>query len=841
MKRLFALILSFLMIIPGSIALAADGYTPPVDVVTKEEAYQFADDLKKLDEESYDPSSRIIVKSKKELKNFTDAIDTVKGLNDLYVLQYKDKNTADKAIEYYNNLSYVEYAEYDVVETTEAYLLNEEFENKIDTYSNENIDYSNYISQCDSTTNSNIDDAIKLLGQEKKNITDIKVGIIDTGINDEYGNYSNRILGRYSFYTNTSTAFDCLDAYGHGRMVAGIVLLNTPENVKLYGYKIARSNDDHLSSSEHVAAFYMAYADGCKVINCSWQSYSKAMEDAVNEITKQGCIVVQGAGNFGTSKSNRTFKNSISVGSSTEVNTISSFSEYGPGVDIYAPGNGIRYIDYDGDVTGFFKGTSAASPMVSSICAILCSFDQSLTVDEIRNALIETGISTVEENKSENRLIADAYGAAKYLFGKELKQVQPISYKITQNKENGNMQISFDCEEDATIFIDLGLGELLCTPYREETNILPQYKYCYKYEKDTVFEIDKSNVYTISVCAYAPGKAKSAVEHISIPAHTDESGFNLTKASKTQQYNMIDKYQLNEKVVTVPSEIDGCEIQEIGKYCFMGNQTVEKIILPASVKQIDKYAFANCPNLKEVIALGVEVCGMYAFYDSENLINVEMPNVSVANTGMFKNCTSLETAKLGTLTEIDNHAFYGCENLKLVKTTSDDISFAVNTFKDCNNLTIYTPENSSMETFAEKNNIPLLGTVTKNGASIRVTDAGLRFGYQYNGKDNKNIEEYGFVYNSGITDNLTVDNSLKLVANNRIDHGGYTTYNLVFTDVPKESYNQVVSAKAYIKFAGEYFYSDTVQHSFKSVAEAVLADDEIDKATKDKVSQLLQS
>lgn len=58
-----------------------------------------------------------------------------------------------------------------------------------------------------------------------------------------------------------------------------------------------------------------------------------------------------------------------------------------------------------------------------------------------------------------------------------------------------------------------------------------------------------------------------------------------------------------------------------------------------------------------------------------------MPNVTVANTGMFKNCTNLETAKLGTLTEIDNHAFYGCENLKLVKTTNDDISFAVNTFK----------------------------------------------------------------------------------------------------------------------------------------------------------------
>ncbi len=146
-----------------------------------------------------------------------------------------------------------------------------------------------------------------------------------------------------------------------------------------------------------------------------------------------------------------------------------------------------------------------------------------------------------------------------------------------------------------------------------------------------------------------------------------------------------------------------------------------------------------------------------------------------------------------------------------------------------------------METYAKENKIPLLGTVTKNGGSIRVTDAGLRFGYQYNGEENKNIEEYGFVYNSGVTNDLTVDNSLKLVANNRIDHGDHTTYNLVFTDVPytDKAFNQMISAKAYIKIGGEYFYSDVVQHSYNTVAGAVLKDDKIDSNTKDAVQNIL--
>ena len=820
MKKILSILLSVLIILPGNMVFASNEAEATEELFTNEEIHQFLTEMDELNSKSYDIFSRIVVKSSKNIENCMDAIDMVNIFNDLYVLQYKNKDSAQKAINYYSDLSYVKYAEFDIIKDFELY----ETSN----------DYSDYTAECYSTINSNIDDAIKLLSQEVIDLPEIKVAIIDSGISYYTSpKYAKRILKGYNFYDYND---NCSDGSGHGTKVAGVVLLNTPDNVKICPYKISKVNEDYASSVNIAAAFYEASNSGCKVVNCSWGLWNQVIEDAVTTISKQGCIVVTASGNSGGTRKRRWFENSICVGSSTEGNSITSTSVTGKGVDIYAVGSGCSFIGPDGERYGFsFSGTSAAAPIVSSICAILCSFDQSLTVDEIRNALIETGISTVEENKSENRLIADAYGAAKYLFGKELPQVKPVSYTISINEESGNAQIAFDCEDDATICCVLGRGGDLYTPYKYTLSSH------YIYEKGTVIEIPMEQ-YTVTVCAYAPGKAKSVVEYISAPAHTDESGYTLTKASKTQQYNMINKYQLNEKTVTVPSEIDGCEIQEIGRYCFMGNQSVEKIILPETVKQIDRYAFANCPNLKEVIAPGVEVCGMYAFYDSENLINVEMPNVTVANTGIFKNCHSLETAKLGTLTEIDNHAFYGCKNLKLVKTTDNDITtFSTNTFKDCNELTIYTPKNSSMETFVEENDIALLGSVTKNGGSIRVTDAGLRFGYQYNGEENKNIQEYGFVYSSGETDNLTVDNALKLVANNRIDHGEYTTYNLVFTDVPytDRAFNQKISAKAYIKIGDEYFYSDVVMHSYNTIANAVLNDETIDSNTKKAVQKIL--
>lgn len=66
-------------------------------------------------------------------------------------------------------------------------------------------------------------------------------------------------------------------------------------------------------------------------------------------------------------------------------------------------------------------------------------------------------------------------------------------------------------------------------------------------------------------------------------------------------------------------------------------------------------------------------------------------------------------------------------------------------------------------------------------------------------------------------------------------------YNLVFTDVPytDKAFNQMISAKAYIKIGGEYFYSDVVQHSYNTVADAVLNDDTMPNDVKDKVRDVL--
>lgn len=825
MKKIIPIILSILIIIPCNIALASNGYELGNDKITQEEVQQFANEIKEMNTSKYDASSRLIVSADKDI-DCLNAVDVATGIEGLYVLQFPNAETASKAYVYYDSLSYVNYVEYDA--ETENALCSTDTEEKYD-----------FTPNCYSTINQNIDDAIKLLEKEGVATPDIRVGVLDSGI-AKTKITERRLDGGYSYLEDHSTD-GTQDGQGHGTLVAGTIILNTLDYVRLYSYQIFDGPGTG-SITRAISAIYLAVSDNCKIINCSFLfkngKRSSAMIEAVDYATTQGTIVVCGAGNdsqnIGEYWYPAILKNSITVGSVSSNKKIATSSNFGEAVDIYSFGVYVNSYDNSG---GFvtYSGTSAASPMLCSICALLVTAKPDITVDEIKQLLLETGYSFNEENQSgKDRIIADAYACVKKLLGTELEQVD-LDYSVTKNEATGYSDVSFSSnDENVKIYYELGLGSFPCVPYKEMTGSS-------QYEYNLGETINLSKWKNITVAAYAPSKEKKILT-FSAPAYIYESGYRLTEASATQEYNKIDRCQfIDQKVIEVPETIDGVEVQEIGKWCFAGNKSVETIILPDTVKQIDYYAFTNCPNLKTVIAPGVDTCGMYAFYDCKSLTNVEMPNLTYANTGLFKNCISLEAAKLGTLTEIDNHAFYGCENLKLVKTTDDDISFAINTFKDCNDLTIYTPKESAMETYAMENNIPLLGDVQAMGGSIRVTDAGMRFGFWYNGEKNENIEEYGFVYNSGKTDDLTVDNSSKLVANNRIDHGDYTTYNLVFTNVPytDKAFSQMISAKAYIKIGGEYFYSDTVQHSYNSIANAVLEDTSIDENTKKSVQNIL--
>lgn len=74
MKKFLSVLLSLLIIIPCSILVIADNYEFPTDEITKKEAYQFADELKEMNSEEYDISSRLIVSADKDI-DYLNAVE----------------------------------------------------------------------------------------------------------------------------------------------------------------------------------------------------------------------------------------------------------------------------------------------------------------------------------------------------------------------------------------------------------------------------------------------------------------------------------------------------------------------------------------------------------------------------------------------------------------------------------------------------------------------------------------------------------------------------------------------------------------------------------------------
>lgn len=97
--------------------------------------------------------------------------------------------------------------------------------------------------------------------------------------------------------------------------------------------------------------------------------------------------------------------------------------------------------------------------------------------------------------------------------------------------------------------------------------------------------------------------------------------------------------------------------------------SLEKIIIPNGVKEIDDYAFYHCTKLKSVILpKGIIRIGRYAFANS-NIDKAIIPNgVEIIDNHAFYSCQNLEEILIpNSVKEIREHAFCECPKLKMAK------------------------------------------------------------------------------------------------------------------------------------------------------------------------------
>lgn len=227
----------------------------------------------------------------------------------------------------------------------------------------------------------------------------IKIAIIDTGVDLDHPDLSAKIVPGFDFVNNDSVADD---DHGHGTHCAGIAAASTNNGVGVAGIGFSCSimpikvlSASGAGSTSNVAnGIIWAVDNGAKVVSLSLGggAPSFTLESAVDYAWNNGVVVVAAAGNDGSTAMMYpgAYTNAIAVGSTNSDDSRSSFSNYGPWVDVAAPGSGILNTTMGGSY-GYMSGTSMATPHVAGLAGLLWDkLGTSTNVSMIRNKIETT-------------------------------------------------------------------------------------------------------------------------------------------------------------------------------------------------------------------------------------------------------------------------------------------------------------------------------------------------------------------------------------------------------------------------------------------------------------------
>lgn len=583
-------------------------------------------------------SGRLIVKSKHKI-DLQGAKEYISGYKDLYILQYDTYVNAQKAYDYYKTLDTIEYVEPDITRRMQEDDIGmpgmdpeivEDVKSDAISWVSEQIGFE--------------DIKEELAGRIKR---DVKVAVLDSGVDTDHEFLEGRLLPNNVNLSSSGEQNSCEDDYGHGTHVAGILVDNTLENVKIKPYKVL-NNMGNGSTSLISIAIDMAVADGADIINLSLsaEGENQMLRDSIDEATEQGVNVIVAAGNNGADLTNKVIspacvESAVTVSAVDKNQKLSSYSNYNGTVDIAAPGDNVMS-SYLNNTYSLLSGTSMATPQVSAGFAIVRSVYPEKTGAEVEEMIKKYAIK-IQENVGENK-----YGSGilylKYIL-QSIPRTAKVVFSVAEGTFNQPFKLTLTCpEENATILYAINLGKDV------ELGYLNGKKY------DTPINISE----TSKVTAIAVTKGKL----FSTPVTYTYERFFATEDDKYEvsSSGYITDYFGTETDITIPEKIRGITIKGIGSNAFKNDKTVRSVSLPDTATRIFSNAFYGCSNLETVTGNGITQVDASAFQMS-TLENFPFNQLTKIGSYAFSGCNNLKNIDLSNVETIESYAFENTQGI----------------------------------------------------------------------------------------------------------------------------------------------------------------------------------
>ncbi|MFB1490496.1 MAG: S8 family serine peptidase [Thiocapsa sp. C3-sup] len=268
---------------------------------------------------------------------------------------------------------------------------------------------------------------------------DIHVAVLDTGIRGEHEDLVGQWSGGYDFI---NSRFNARDRNGrdadptdpgdysffqssswHGTHVAGTIGAATDNATGVAGIafgatiqpvrtlgRLGGITSDILDAMRWSAGLSVPgvpdNSNPAKVLNMSLGgsgACDAAWQSAVDDVVGEGSVLVVAAGNSSSDEANFTpasCDDLITVAATDPTGDLARYSNFGPGIEISAPGGDVQMpgggilstLDSGtkaptGDTYGAYNGTSMATPHVAGVVALMFSVNPSLTPGEVLAAL----------------------------------------------------------------------------------------------------------------------------------------------------------------------------------------------------------------------------------------------------------------------------------------------------------------------------------------------------------------------------------------------------------------------------------------------------------------------